>query len=133
MTRKIFVALFLLFVLGVGIAYGVAREITVGMENNNNSLKVKKGNILAVSLEANASTGYTWDVSAVKKRILQYKGKKYIQPAETGTPIVGASGKEVLRFKAVRRGTSTIKLIYHQPWDKKAKPAKTFTIKVTVR
>jgi inhibitor of cysteine peptidase len=133
MIRKTIIALLLLLTLGTGVACGAVHEINLSVKDNNGSIKAKKGDVLVITLEANASTGYTWDVASNKKSITKYKGKKYIEPAKTNPPKVGAPGKEVLRFKAIRKGISKIKLIYHQPWDNKAKPAKTFSIEVAVR
>jgi inhibitor of cysteine peptidase len=107
--------------------------INLSVANNNGSKTIKKGDVITVTLEANSSTGYTWDVASNNKRVLRYNGKKYIAPKASNPPMVGTAGKEVLSFKAIGRGTSTLKLVYHQPWDKKAKPAKTFTVKLTVK
>ncbi len=133
MVRKTFIALLFLLVLGAGTAYGVAREVNLDAGNNKDCIRIEKGNVIVITLEANASTGYTWDVAAVKERVLRYKGKDYVQSSQAETPTVGAPGKEVLRFKAIGQGISSLRLVYHQPWDKKAKAAQIFTVKVTVR
>jgi predicted secreted protein len=133
MVRKTIIALLLLLILGAGIAFGTAHKINLSAGDNNGCIKAKKGDVVAIKLTANAGTGYTWDVAANNKRVTKYKGKKYVESAMTNPPTVGAAGREVLSFKAIKKGTSKIKLIYHQPWDKKAKPAKKFSVKITVR
>jgi inhibitor of cysteine peptidase len=149
MVKKTFALVLIVFMMGIGMAQAAThatgtsatktqaaktRTINLGVADNNGSKTIKKGDIVKITLEANSSTGYTWDVASNNKKVLRYDGKKYIAPKSTGsTPVVGAAGKEVLTFKAIKSGTSTLKLVYHRPWEKNVKPAKTFTVKITVK
>lgn len=149
MIKKAFALALIVFTMGAGMAQATTQATTINttktqaakthtinlsVADNNGSKTIKKGDIVKITLEANSSTGYTWDVASNNKKVLRYDGKKYIEPKSTGsTPIVGAAGKEVLTFKAIKSGTSTLKLVYHRPWEKNVKPAKTFTIKITVK
>jgi inhibitor of cysteine peptidase len=152
MLKKTSALILTVIIMGTGIAQGATlatktsatigttkttaaktHTIKLNEANNNGSKTIKKGDIVTITLEANSSTGYTWDVASNNKKVLRYDGKKYIAPKASNPPVVGAPGKEVLSFKAIKRGTSTLTLVYHQPWDKKAKPAKTFTVKITVK
>ncbi|MHB8896224.1 MAG: protease inhibitor I42 family protein [Candidatus Geothermincolia bacterium] len=45
----------------------------------------------------------------------------------------GVGGVEKWTFKAVGKGTGTIVMIYRQPFDKTAKPAKTVTFTINVQ
>jgi predicted secreted protein len=47
--------------------------------------------------------------------------------------MVGAGGKVTLRFKAEKAGQTDLELVYHQPWEKSVKPARTFAVQVVVR
>ncbi len=45
----------------------------------------------------------------------------------------GASAMEVLRFEAAGAGQTTLKLVYHRPWEKDVEPLQTFSIEVVVK
>jgi predicted secreted protein len=36
------------------------------------------------------------------------------------------------RFRAVRSGTDTLKLVYRRPWEKEQSPARTFLVHIRV-
>jgi predicted secreted protein len=57
--------------------------------------------------------------------------QKYEPPEEGG--MVGASGKEIRTFKALKKGESSISMEYSQPWDGGTKAAETFELTVLVR
>ena len=57
----------------------------------------------------------------------------YTQDRATGTPLAGGGGVFTFRFKALRAGQTTIKLIYHRPWEKDAAPLSTHSIELTIR
>jgi inhibitor of cysteine peptidase len=47
--------------------------------------------------------------------------------------MVGAPGKEIWTFKALKKGTSTISMEYSQPWPNGTKAAETFDLTVVVK
>jgi predicted secreted protein/heat shock protein HslJ len=92
-------------------------EIEVGMEQNGTQVSLEKGDFLLVSLSSNASTGYLWEVAEVNASVLQQIGaSEYVSPEPTEPPALGASGSEIFRFRAVGSGSSSLILVYKQPW-----------------
>ncbi len=94
------------------------------------SIELHIGDELEVTLPANPTTGFQWEVSAVDTSILRSIGKPKFEPSNDA---VGSGGQVTLRFKAVEVGQTGLKLIYHRPFEKDVLPAKTFEVTVTVR
>lgn len=84
--------------------------------------------LLVVSLRANDSTGYGWEVAELDPTVLQQVGEEYIQDrAESGMD--GVPGWQILRFSALGAGQTPLQLAYRRPWEK-APPLETFSIQV---
>jgi predicted secreted protein len=82
-----------------------------------------------IALEANPSTGYSWQ--AVANANAQFVSSKQVQGTSNA---IGAPGTQQLTFKAVQTGSSTLTLNYLRPFDPPTTPpAKTQTFPVTVK
>jgi len=98
--------------------------------DNGNSVATQIGGRLAITLDSNPSTGYSWQLRRMKRAILQPQGEpEYTPPAQ---PLPGAGGQHTFEFVAVAAGRSTITLVYKRSFEPNAAPAQTFTIYVTV-
>jgi inhibitor of cysteine peptidase len=93
------------------------------------------GQVLAITLESNPSTGYGWFVGQVDTAILTQLGDpQYQEPQSSGTtPIVGAAGTETYYFQAAATGTTTLTLEYKRGWETGVAPEKTITLTVEVK
>ena len=132
-ARLIFVCLILTLLLSlVACSSTASRELSVDITRSGKEVTLATGGTLTVTLESNASTGYSWNENAniTDKTVLQQTEHKYQAPA---TPIAGAGGKEVWTFKALKAGNSMISMEYRGPSDPSATPAKTFTLTVVVK
>ena len=107
-------------------------SVEVNEENDGGQVELELGQILIVTLESNPSTGYRWERVEDNESILEQLGEAEFKPSETGDPpIVGASGWEIFRFKAVSAGQMILNLVYHRSWED-VEPLKTFSIQVIV-
>ena len=132
-ARLIFVCLILTLLLSLIACSSTAfRELSVDITSSGKEVTLATGGTLTVTLESNASTGYSWNENAniTDKTVLQQTDQKYQAPA---TPIAGAGGKEVWTFKALKAGNSMISMEYRQPFNPSATPAKRFTLTVVVQ
>ena len=111
---------------------GCASKTALALEakDNGRQIELEKGQTLAISLEGNPSTGYTWEMVESEDSILRQVGEIEF---EAESDLVGAPGTQTLRFEAVESGQTELKLVYHRPWEKDVDPLETFTIQVTVR
>lgn len=131
-NRFTFVALFTLLV-ALTLASGCSpqQEVKAGIDDDGREVQFKKGQTLVVTLEANPTTGYTWEVAEpLDEQVLRQTGEPEFK-AESEA--LGAGGVQILRFEAVNAGQTTLKLVYHRPWEKDVEPLETYPIEVVVR
>ncbi len=95
---------------------------------------LKKGEVLSISLESNASTGYAWTAKISDTAVVVQMGEpEYTEPTATGTPLVGAPGTQTFFFQAVEAGTATISLDYARSFETNVAPAQTVSFIVEVQ
>ena len=81
-----------------------------------------------LTLDSNPSTGYQWRIQSIDNSIVKLVNDQCISPS---SGLVGASGKQVLTFQALKEGRTTIVLEYVRPWEPQS-PANTYTVVLTV-
>ena len=78
------------------------------------TVKVTKGSMFEISLEANPTTGYTWQVYFEDEEVLEFAGSDH----EVDNPDVdGSGGVTTLIFKALEKGETRVTLEYAQNWE----------------
>ena len=97
--------------------------------NPGEPIKVKAGQILAVRMESNPTTGYGWQLSKTLDNNIVLVTNAYIPP---DSKLIGAGGHEVWTFKAIELGSAEISLKYVRPWEKN-QPARTNVFTVIVK
>lgn len=95
--------------------------------HEGDSISVDNGQEFVIALEANPSTGYTWD--AGDNPNVTFVSSKQVS-AKNAPP--GASGTQQLTFKATKKGSSTLELAYARQFEGGVPPAKTASFDVTV-
>ncbi len=91
-------------------------------------IRVKPGDKFVVSLDANATTGYSWQAPE-RTSCVSLNSHRYEAPQSRMT---GAGGREHFEFTARSQGKETLVFRYLRPWEKNTAPAKTeaFTVEV---
>jgi len=131
MKRPLIVALGALLLAAACAAPGSGGGTTeLTASDSGSAISVSNGDKIVISLEANPSTGYTWQQApGLDRSVIDFLSEAYEQdPAGYGA--VGAGGTDVLMFEAVGAGTTTIALVYQRSGDPTA--ADSFTVNVTV-
>ena len=114
-----------------GAASATAQADVVQAQPGETMLRL--GQVLAIELDSNASTGYGWEIVE--------DGSPQLEPApvpasalpqETTPPMPGAGGKSYWRFKAVQAGDTQLRLVYRRAWEKEVAPARIAEYKVRV-
>jgi predicted secreted protein len=107
--------------------------IDLDAANNGVSLETTTGETINITLDSNITTGYKWNlVTEPDAKVLKLLSSEYVEPAASNPPVVGAGGKEVWKFQATGRGTTSLKLAYFRPFDP-TQVAKEFTVTVVVK
>ncbi|MEN6391696.1 MAG: protease inhibitor I42 family protein [Syntrophomonas sp.] len=93
--------------------------------------KTTVGKSFVLSLASNPTTGFEWTLSdAMDKSIVSMVNHDY-KSDSAPEGMTGVGGTDYWTFKALKNGTTEIKLVYARPWES-VQPVKTFTLKVTV-
>jgi inhibitor of cysteine peptidase len=114
-------------------ACNASQDVKIGGESDGGEVQLKTGQALAVTLESNPTTGYSWQVAQTDEALLKPEGDPFYQPDNHDNNVVGAGGKETLRFTAVAPGQVILKLAYQRPWEEGVEPAQTFTVTVNIQ
>jgi inhibitor of cysteine peptidase len=106
--------------------------VNVNDSDNGSQVTLRQGQILAVTLESNPTTGYSWAPVEKENSIFELFGDPIYIPAEQEEGAVGSGGWEIYYFRSISAGQETLELIYRRSWETDVEPAKTFSIDVTV-
>ncbi|HUI89999.1 MAG TPA: protease inhibitor I42 family protein [Anaerolineales bacterium] len=98
--------------------------------DSGGSIQLHLGDKLEVTLPANPTTGFQWEVSAGNAAILQPNGAAEFQPSSSA---LGGGGNIIFRFQAVGTGQMPLKLVYHRPFEQDVPPVQTFEVSIIVR
>src|SRR5262245_19214595 len=101
---------------------------SVTVYHEGDSISVKNGDEFVIALEANPSTGYSWD--AGDNPDVELVSSRQVSGA---SDLPGAGGTQELMFKAVKKGTSTLELAYARSFEPGVPPAQTASFPVEVR
>lgn len=97
-----------------------------------NTATVEKGETFRIELDANATTGYLWDVQ-LKAGAASLVSREYKTQKTPGEFVCGAAGIEEYVFKAEKSGTIELEAHYARPWEKGAKPADSRSFRIDVK
>ncbi len=111
---------------------GAPKELSIDIASAGKEVTLAAGGTVTVTLDSNPTTGYSWNENAdiSDKAVAQQTGHRYQPPS---TSALGAGGKEIWTFKAVKTGTSTITMAYSRPFEKGVAPVKTFSLSLAVK
>ena len=105
-------------------------------QNITKTFEMNSGDTLTLTLGSNATTGFKWTEQAQisDKAVLEQTLHEYQEPSATSEQtVMGAAGKEVWVFKALKAGSSQISLDYSRPWEGGEKVEWTFNLTITVK
>lgn len=107
-----------------------ANQVELDASDNGGQVELEVGQVLAITLETNPTTGYWWDVAELDDAILRQMGSPLYQPLGSEEED-GAGGLGTFRFEAVGVGQTTLELAYRGSPDEE--PETTFFVQVVVR
>jgi inhibitor of cysteine peptidase len=132
-TIKMYIGLIIIATALLAVCTGKSSDIVITGDQNNSTQTVQKGDVIAIQLSANPSTGYGWEVENLDSAIIEQVGEVEYQQEKSDQPIVGAPETAVIRLKAVGSGETAVKLIYHRSWETGVEPLETFYLNVVVK
>ena len=105
-------------------------EVVIGSEDNGRVMDARIGQLVTIRLEANLTTGYSWQVKDLDERILKPLGAWEFTPKSKA---IGAASVQTLRFDCIGAGKTRIVLTYVRPWEETVKPLKVFSVSVAAK
>jgi inhibitor of cysteine peptidase len=103
--------LLLILVLAAGCSGGGPKTYTDPTE----TISVNANDEFVIALESNPTTGFAWEAE-YDGDLLTINEHSY-EPDENAEEMVGVGGTDLMRFKALKAGTTQIMLTYSQPWE----------------
>ena len=96
------------------------------------TIEMNKGDTLILTLGSNPTTGFSWTEQTLigDKAIIEQTNHEFVEPAANA---LGAAGKEVWTYRAMKAGTTRISAEYSRPWTGGEKAEWTFDLTVTVK
>jgi C1A family cysteine protease len=82
---------------------------------------VRAGSSLPLTLEANPSTGFMWEITGIDPRMLWQRAEKALRAK---SPLLGAPMTQTLFLEGRGDGESTVQITYRRPWLPDQTPAK---------
>ena len=132
-TEKLgLLAMYTLPIILLLVSFSASASVSVKLtdEDLGSTVKLGIGEILEVVLRGNPTTGYAWDIASLDKEILKQVGETEFKPDRKAR---GSGGKIIMRFKAQAAGKTSLKIIYHRPFEKERSPIKVFEVTVSVK
>ena len=107
--------------------------VTVTEKDNNSTVELKKGDILAVVLEFSPGTGYSWQIAKNDANLLDPQGEPAISGGTEQKSMPGSGEQATFLFRALKSGTTVIALHHKRIWEKEKEPLKVFSITVKIK
>lgn len=96
-----------------------------GVDEITELLNSAVGEEFTIRLEANATTGYRWEVG-YDEEYLELTDQDYEVEASPG--IVGVGGQAVFTFQTLTPGTTEITFSHSRPWEEEILETRIFTV-----
>lgn len=97
---------------------GAAHAGSVYTEDQRKITVTEKDPAFSLKLKSNATTGYSWSVLKLDKKVVKVVSHKYVRP---DSRLIGAGGYEVWNFKVlpgVKGKATVIEMRYARPWER---------------
>jgi inhibitor of cysteine peptidase len=129
-TLTISSILLLLALVACSQATEASSKTSIGVGDAGKTISLHLGDTLVVTLDGNITTGYNWLMQPMDPEILKQVGEPAYTPESNK---VGAPGKIVLTFQAVKTGQANLVLNYMRSFEKETPPLNTFEVTVVVK
>jgi len=92
------------------------------------TIVLRRGQRIMVSLPANPSTGYQWEIAGLNRNILRPEGHSFRRSSRA----IGSAGADQFYFRASRAGRTELRLYYLRPFSGGIGPANVWRANIIV-
>lgn len=92
------------------------------------TIEARVGEEFTIALDANPSTGYTWQAD-FDQGLVRLKASEFRQAAAK-PGMVGVGGEQRFTFVALKAGSARITFVYKRPWEEGVAQRKVFTVHI---
>jgi inhibitor of cysteine peptidase len=128
MFRIHILTIFLTALLVLGACGQGPRVLSV--QDAGTTVELRPGEKVELVLVGNPTTGFTWEIETLDEAVLKQSGDPLYK---SDREVPGSPGKFTFRFEAVGVGQTTLRLIYHRPFEEDTPPVDTFELTVIVQ
>ncbi len=112
----------------VGLA-GCSTSESLTLDSNGERVTLASGDTIEVTLEGNATTGFSWELVDHDPTVITTEGDAVYESAET--ELVGAGGTWTWTLVAQQPGECVVRFVYHRDWEDE-QPQETFSFTANV-
>ncbi|MBO3458242.1 protease inhibitor I42 family protein [Aetokthonos hydrillicola Thurmond2011] len=105
-------------------------EIVILDSDRAKTFEVNVGDLIAIHLPENPTTGYRWELSKVDHHLVEFECSKYSKTSEVR---IGGGGMRTFHLRAKSLGTGQIVLKRRRSWEPEAKAIDHFTVNLVVK
>jgi len=105
-------------------------EIVILDSDQGKTFEVQAGDLIAIRLPENPTTGYRWEISGVDNQLVEFPGSDYSVAPGSGT---GGGGTRTFHFRAKSTGTAQIQLRRRRSWEPETRGIEQFTVNIQVQ
>jgi predicted secreted protein len=112
------------------IVCSASKPLIISEDSNGKTFSVTRDTPFTIALKGNASTGFSWNIRDLdttklyKSGLIRFKGRDTIP---------GTSGTFYLDFKPIKKGLSTIRLVYSREWETGIPAEDSFSVTISVK
>lgn len=110
-----------------------SKQFSLSEVDNGSTIELRVGDKVKLNLAGNPTTGYNWTVERLDFSILKQTGEPEFKQTSENQNRLGAGGLIIYNFEAIQKGTTSLRMIYHRPWEKDVPPVGTFEVTIIVR
>jgi predicted secreted protein len=99
---------------------------------NGQRIAVKSGEEIQIELEAIGGTGYSWYLDGLDQTSFQVLTEGAKTPEKETEKVGGNPVRMFWRLKALKPGTTAVKLNYYRIWEGKGTAAKHFEVEIQI-
>ncbi|MCX7017630.1 MAG: protease inhibitor I42 family protein [Candidatus Sumerlaeota bacterium] len=105
-----------------------AGTIELKEADRGRTIVIRRGQRLRLSLPANPSTGYQWEIAAINRNVLRPEGHSF----QRSSRLPGSVGADSFFFRAARPGRTELRLYYVRPFSGGIGPANIWRANIIV-